>query len=65
MSDLIPPILPGSLTAAQIDLMVRQGVQHRDVRYMNGDLTDQGYAAADAGEEPDTPAETNIAKIGT
>ena len=63
MSDLIPPILPGSLTAAQIDLMVRQGVQHRDVRYMNGDLTDQGYA--DAGEEPDTPTETNIAKIGT
>ena len=63
MSDLIPPILPGNLTAAQIDLMVRQGVQHRDVRYMNGNLTDQGYA--DAGEEPGTPTETNIAKIGT
>ena len=63
MSDLIPPILPGNLTVAQIELMVRQGVQHRDIRYMNGNLTDQGYA--DAGEEPDTPAETNIAKIGT
>ena len=63
MSDLIPPILPGNLTAAQIDLMVRQGVQHRDVRYMNGDLTDQGYAAS--GEEPGTPTETSIAKIGT
>ena len=63
MSDLVPPILPGNLTAAQIELMVRQGVQHRDVRFMNGDLTDQQYA--DAGEDPDTPTETSIAKIGT
>ena len=63
MSDLVPPILPGSLTAAQIELMVRQGVQHRDVRFMNGDLTDQQYA--DAGDDPDTPTETSIAKIGT
>ena len=63
MSDLVPPILPGNLTAAQIDLMVRQRVQHRDVRYMNGDLTDQQYA--DAGDDTDTPTETSIAKIGT
>ena len=63
MSDLVPPILPGNLTAAQIDLMVRQRVQHRDISYMNGDLTDQQYA--DAGEDPDTPTETSIAKIGT
>lgn len=63
MSDLVPPILPGNLTAAQIELMVRQRVQHRDISYMNGDLTDQQYA--DAGEDPDTPTETSIAKIGT
>ena len=54
MSDLIPPILPGNLTAAQIDLMVGNRMQHRDVRWMNGDLTDEQYA--EAGLEPGAQA---------